>query len=295
MIKVFASISLCALVVGGFYYFDRTQPADEVWWESERYRTDLKNQIEINAMRLDRRENGAEAKRFQAATARLEALVAVFDKRMVEFEALTQENNQIESQFLEFREKTLGELRIRAQGREWKEFIPASGRVFHDVTVLSVDDSGVLLRHRDGSARFGYEDLTEEQRWHFGLDEESAIAAMKEEQQAAREYEAWLKQQSEEEVVQAMVVRNEKEMNRFSASKRPLPKAKRFYAQREVAAVVPGNSSLNVRSLSDPPRRIGENPRFRVRRGSRYQYQQIPYPERVPQVSQPVVLPGSSR
>src|SRR6218665_2287958 len=123
MVKVLACLSLCALVVGGFYYFDRDVPSDETWLDNERYRMDLQNQIQVTGMRLERRERDGENGKLGEAMANLESLTARFDKRMGEYESLSKVVAGMEDDFLAFREKQLGELRSRAMGREWPEFI----------------------------------------------------------------------------------------------------------------------------------------------------------------------------
>ncbi len=275
MVKVFACLSLCALVVGGFYYFDRpTPPGDEVWWENERHQADLQNQIRIVSLRLERREQEGEAGKLAEATANLELRIGRFDKLMGEYEALSQEVEEMEGAFLAFREKRLRELRDRATGREWAEFVSVSGRVLKNVKVIAVDDGGVTLRHEDGSARMRYDDLTEEQRFLFGLEEGAAIAAMKEEYRRAHDYEQWVRKGKEQAEIAELVQREEAAMMRYSAASRAsFPRAKRFRAVTPPPVTASnGNSPLKMRSLSDPPQKVNQNPRFRVRGAPRYTY-----------------------
>ncbi|RYD37673.1 MAG: hypothetical protein EOP87_03070 [Verrucomicrobiaceae bacterium] len=274
MVKVLACLSLCALVVGGFYHFDRDAPADTTWWENERYRMDLQQQIQITSLRLERREREGDAGKLGEATANLEGLIARFDKRMAEYEVLSKDLEETENAFLAFREKRLGELRAQATGREWPEFVSASGRVLKNAKVISVDDSGVTLRHQDGSARMRFEDLTEEHRCLFGLEEESAIAAMKEELRMAHHYEQWVRSGEDDAKIMEIVGQQEAaRLKRAAGLKKPLPQAKRFRSAKPLPEVASnGNSPLNVRSLADPPRKVNQNPRFRVRGTPRYHY-----------------------
>jgi hypothetical protein len=273
MVKVIACLSLCALVVGAFYYFDRDVPSDETWLDNERYRMDLQNEIQVTAMRLERREREGENGKLGEAISNLEALTARFDKRMADYDTLAEKVSGMEVDFLAFREKQLGELRSRALGREWPEFVSAAGRVLKDVTVVTVDDTGVMLRHRDGSARMRYEDLTEEQRCFFGLEEESAIAAIKEEQRRAQDYDQWVRNATEDAEVRELVAREEAAMLKLSSRlKKPLPRAKRFRGVPHPPVVASNNSPLKTKSLSDPPQKVNQNPRFRVRGTPRYNY-----------------------
>ncbi|WAC18462.1 hypothetical protein OVA24_14600 [Luteolibacter sp. SL250] len=273
MVKVLAYLSLGALVVGAFYYFDRDMPSDEAWIDNERHRMDLQNQIEVAGMRLERREREGTNGKFGEATANLEALTAHFDKRMADFEALSGQVAEMEEKFIAFREKQLGELRSRAVGREWPEFVSAAGRVLKDATVITVDDTGVMMRHRDGSARMRYEDLTEEQRCFFGLEEESAISALKEEHQRAHDYEQWVRNAEEDAKIREIVAREEAAMSKYSSGlRKPLPRAKRFRAVLPPPVVTSNDSPLRIKSLSDPPQKVNQNPRFRVRGTPRYTY-----------------------
>ncbi len=274
MVKVFAYLSLCALVVGGFYYFDRESPPDVTWWENERHVEDLRHQIEITGLRLERREREGDAGKYDDAAANLEALIARFDKRMGEYAALSRELKEMEGAFLSFREKRLGELRGKATGQDWAEFVSASGRVLKNARVILVDDGGVTLRHEDGSARVRYEDLTEEQRLLFGIEEESAIAALKEEYRLANDYEKWVRNEEEEARIRHIVGQEEAAMLKYSSGlRKPLPQAKRFRPVQPVPEVASNeNFALKIKSLSDRPQKVNQNPRFRVRGTPRYTY-----------------------
>jgi uncharacterized protein YqgQ len=273
MVKSITFILLSGLVVGGFYYFDRGDSSNETWLENERYRMDLEAQIEVASMRLERLEREGENGKLGAAIENLENSVAKFDSRMKEFTTLSREVVKLEEQFLAFREKRSEELRSRAVGFKWPEFVSASGRSLKDVEVITVDDSGVMLRHKDGSARLRYGDLTEEQRCFFGLEEESAIAAMKEELRRAQAYEQWLREEEEYAKINSIVKKEDTKMAKYSSTlKKPFPKAKRFVAEPYPEEVSPIESSLKVTSLSEPPRKVNQNPRFRVRGTPRYIY-----------------------
>jgi len=273
MVKIFACISACALVVGGFYYFGRDTPTDEVWWENERLKTDLHHQIEITRLRVDRREKEPETRNIEDAVAELESSTARFDKLFASYQTLIKETSAVEASFLSFREERSAKLRKLAVGKEWPEFIAASGRKLKNVTVVTVDDAGVMLRHEDGSARMRYEDLTEDQRCLFGLEEESAIAAMREEQQRAREYEEWAGRESEAAKIREIARQDDQKWALSQAKRKPLPKAKRLVSSAPLPELASNEESpLKIKSLSDPARKVNANPRYRVRSYSRTTY-----------------------
>lgn len=290
MLKAITYFSLCALVVGGFYYFDRKVPTDEVWWENERYRSDLQHQIEITRLRVDRLERGPEPEQIEQASKELEALTARFDKLMKQHESLSAGLSGVESEFIAFREKRLEDLRDRATGKEWPEFVAASGRILKNAMVISVDDTGVMLRHEDGSTRMRFEDLTEKQRFFFGLEEGAAIAAMKEEQLRLQNYEEWVRSETEAANIKELVQRNLNEIIKLPTARKPLPQAKRFRSEAPAPEVASNdNSSLKIKSLSDGAQKVNINPRFRVRGAPRY-YNTYNYYNCSPAYSAPSML-----
>lgn len=90
------------------------------------------------------------------------------------------------------REDFLRSRREAVIGKTFETFTAWSGRTYHEVSVSSVDDAGVTIRHADGAARLRYEVLSDDQRQLFGLDAESALAAAAKERTDAVEYESWI-------------------------------------------------------------------------------------------------------
>ena len=60
------------------------------------------------------------------------------------------------------------------------------------MVIHSIDDAGVTILQQDGLSRLDYFKLTPGQRVDFGLDEVSAIAALRREGQAAIAHERWI-------------------------------------------------------------------------------------------------------
>ena len=60
--------------------------------------------------------------------------------------------------------------------------------------ITGIDDAGVTIRHRDGSARFGIYDLDAKSQVLFALEPDLAIAAAKQENVDAAAYEKWIDQ-----------------------------------------------------------------------------------------------------
>ena len=269
MIKFLTCLSVGALVVGGFYYFGRETRHDTVWVENERYRMDFQHQIKLKTMRLNRRDRGPAPEILEKALAGKsvrEARLAVLRKELADTTVALQ---TLGDDFEAFRERRLADLRERALGSEWQEFVTSSGRVLHDAKVISIDDCGVMLRHRDGSARMSYEDLTEEQCCQFGLEEESALAAIHQEHKRARAYESWVKSEADARELEKLREGAERSLNTRSYRPRTSPVRRRYAAPPETASA--NASPLKIGALGDS-RMINENPRYRMRNSSSYSY-----------------------
>jgi len=106
--------------------------------------------------------------------------------------ALQAELEEMQSQWTDFRRSTIREQRQRAMGKTFEVLQSSSGRTFNDVRVSVIDDGGVTIRHADGSARLGFEDLDARQRAFFGLEADLSLAAAEKESRDAAAYERWV-------------------------------------------------------------------------------------------------------
>ncbi len=180
-------VTLVAVLLGGC----REEVAPAVWWDGERQRMELGHQLELLDYKLQQSGYGLlgnlEKLRVsnRADQVRLEALLANRSELKVELES-------IERQLKSFKTAALLQQRRRAVGRTFDTFESSDGRKFHDVSVVSVEDAGVTLRHADGSARLRYADLDPQQRDFFGLEEGVALAAEEQEAREALAYERWI-------------------------------------------------------------------------------------------------------
>ena len=166
-----------------------TESADS--WEDEALRVELKGRVELANFKLAAAGNvrgPEELAKVVSANQEREARIASLKGRR---DQLTASLRQDEDNLVKFAADRLRELKERAIGKEWAELATAA-RTYQDVTVVAVTDAGVTIRHRDGSARLRFHDLTDGQRHEFGLDESAALAAVREERQKAIAYEQWL-------------------------------------------------------------------------------------------------------
>lgn len=263
MYKVILFVVVIAVGVGGFFW--PRQKHDAVWWENERIRMELAQRLSLAKFRLnamDASQGHAESVLDEQAriTARLEdlnyqreKLTGIIDQQGVELTA--------------FRKQVLQSLRDRAVGRRWTEFEAGNDGRFTDAKVAWVDDLGVTIRHRDGSARLRYEDLNDQQRRSLGLDQTTAAAAVIEEYEQAMAHEAWIQDEME------AAERSEQDLAK-SVMSRSVAKLQPVRSQ-SVAPLDSSDSALNVPALRAAPRKLYtgvRTPRSRVRTTVFYYY-----------------------
>lgn len=103
--------------------------------------------------------------------------------------ALESDIRSLEEGLLQARAGQLQKARSQMLGKELADLQSRTGRVYEQVKVVSIDDSGVQIRHASGSARLGCSELTEAQCEQFGLDEGLARTARLEEDRQRLVYE----------------------------------------------------------------------------------------------------------
>jgi hypothetical protein len=161
------------------------------WWEAEKERIELTQQLELKKYRLEQ-ILGSDFEDLQKARATSEKMVALRKSLEPQKSQVLTELQSLEQQWVGFRESMIRDQRQRAIGKSFDKLVLASGRSFEKVSVSAINDSGVTIRHSDGSARLRFDDLSAQQRWQFGLEEDLAIAAHQKESENAAEYERWV-------------------------------------------------------------------------------------------------------
>jgi hypothetical protein len=222
------------------------------WWENEALRTELSGRLSVAKFKLEAAGNVRTPEELDAivsANAEREARIATLKAKRLDLGAALVRG---EAALVKLGEDHLRQLKERAIGKQWAELVTAD-RTYLDAKVVSVTDAGVTIRHRDGSARLRYKDLTPSQRHEFGLDEASGIAATAEERKQAQAYEQWVEDQ---------VAASEREKASASRLLAPAPRAA---APRPVSApIVSANVAPVKNPLKEPARQFGN--------GSRYYY-----------------------
>jgi hypothetical protein len=138
-------------------------------------RVELEHKVAIAQLKADR-----VARQTSQDTTPVESLPGLMARRSelssrkVELEA---EIRSLEDGLLLARATQLEKARSLMLGKELPRLQSRAGRVYEQVKIVSIDDSGVQIRHASGSARLGCSELSESQWEQFGLDEGLAKAA----------------------------------------------------------------------------------------------------------------------
>ncbi|GAA5118735.1 hypothetical protein JIN84_22730 [Luteolibacter yonseiensis] len=182
-----ASLAVISLFLGACDQGER----QAAWWGAEKERVELAQQVELAKYRFDRLLGSEfeDLEKIRAATEKTATLRRSLESKKVLAAA---EVESLQEQWAVFRNDMIHGQRQRAIGKSFDKMVLASGRSFENVSVSAITDSGVTIRHSDGSARLRFQDLDVRQRWLFGLEEDLAIAAHQKEVQNAAEYEKWV-------------------------------------------------------------------------------------------------------
>lgn len=162
-----------------------------VWWQGEQQRMELSHQVALKQFRLQRLESVDFAELMKLRASNQEMAVSLKSLKQ-QHSALKDESDAMQRGLAEAREIFLRDHRNRAIGRSFSELITVTGRKFRDVTVASIDDAGVAIRHTDGTARLKYQDLDSKQQLFFGLEAELAVAAVDRESRDRVAYDRWM-------------------------------------------------------------------------------------------------------
>lgn len=161
------------------------------WWQGEQERIELTHRLALDEFRLEH-HGGYPLEDLEVLQQSNQALTRSVRSLKLRKLALAEEIESMEGEFAGFRDAILRNARYRLIGTKMDELASLSGKVYKEVTVASIDDAGVTIRHADGSARLRCGDLDASQRLRFGLDAELALAAVEKESRDALAYARWL-------------------------------------------------------------------------------------------------------
>ena len=218
--------------------------SEVAWWQGEQLRLELSRDLELKEYRFQQ-SAGNDLPEFEKLRASNKAGKLRLQKLVEMRSLLSDEVESAQQQFAAMQKDVIESQRQKAVGQKFKVLSSSSGREYQNVAVMSVDDSGVAIRHADGTARLRYADLDAKQRAFFGLEESSALAAENEERLQAAAYERWIDAN--------VAVNQEKQTRAAELARRDMQLAnssRNLMASRQVA-------SANVRALAQPAKSFG--------------------------------------
>jgi hypothetical protein len=161
-------------------------------------------------------------------------------------------------------------LRNQAQKRALNQSFAAietrQGRIFNDVKVINVSDLGVQIHHRDGTARLGYDDLTDAQRSIFAIEADASLAARETERQHLQASAAIMAKAEKRQAMHASRPRETQER---------VTSTVRTEFPRSSAATNLAPTAASTGTLSKPPTTFGSGSIYRYH-PSRYTYSDRP-------------------
>ena len=161
------------------------------WWQGEQERLELTHRLELQQFRFEQAYSREfeEFQKLQRSTSATAGLLKSLRQQHLE---LSEDVESLQNHWAQFRESILRDQRQRAVGKVFETISLTSGKTYENVSVASIDDAGVTIRHADGSARLRFADLNAGQRLFFGLEADLALAAAEKESQDALAYEQWI-------------------------------------------------------------------------------------------------------
>ncbi len=168
-------IAACALALVSCTRDGNASRKDPESIRLEGRRVELEHKVAIAQLKADRmtRQTSQDTTPVEILPG-LMARRSELSSRKIELEA---EIRSLEDGLLLARATQLEEARSLMLGKDLPSLQSRAGRVYEQVKIVSIDDSGVQIRHASGSARLGCSELSESQWEQFGLDEGLAKAA----------------------------------------------------------------------------------------------------------------------
>jgi hypothetical protein len=247
---------------------------EAAFWKNEREITELTHRAELAGYRLDLLQKGgaAELEKAKRTLSDLEARITYLKS---EHANLTHAVGNLDLRNQKLIARARESRRQTAMGMGFATFQTRNGRVYHDVRISEITDSGVKIRHGDGAVGLRYNDLTDDQRRIFGLEEAEALAAEERERREALAYEKKLDLQLE-------AIRKVRKAAAES-------EARSSAREREALAALASRPDTEVRPLAQPARPVGSGSLYRsfTSRSPTYRYVYYSPPSSVSYFSTP--------
>jgi hypothetical protein len=166
---------------------------DLSWWSGENTRIELTQQLALAQYRLDQAMPRIKADEEMESLAARNASAAKTLTHLRELKTtLLTHCEQQENAFAAYQSDVIRQRQQAAVGKRFDVLEVSNGKRFEDAQIVSVDTAGVQIRHRDGSARLGFDDLTADQSAQFGIERHTSLEAERVEREQAIAYERWI-------------------------------------------------------------------------------------------------------
>lgn len=191
---------MALLVIGGFggiyvFVFDKEMQGggssiEHVIREQADEIESLQVQIAHENTTLENSKKGAQAgKKADALTAEAAATKEKIGALEAQMSKIIADSVTLEKEFLDYRAGYRAQVREDAVGEKFPELKTVSGTVYEEVEIREVTEVGISIRHKDGSGRITYEELTEEWQLRFQFDPKEKAEALAREQAEREMYE----------------------------------------------------------------------------------------------------------
>jgi hypothetical protein len=218
---------------------------DSAWWEGETERIGLETNLQLKQFRYEQAYSD-DFNQLQALKKSNEGAASSLAQLRSRKQELSKSVASLEGSREEFRRTAILKQRQRAKGEAFDELNLVSGKSFRTVSVSSIDDGGVTIRHEHGSAKLRYDDLTADQRMFFGLEEDLALAAEGQEHQNALAYERWVENRM-------VAIREERQQETLEETRREIAAERR---RTLAAAATRDLLAANTSPLAQPARSV---------------------------------------
>jgi chromosome segregation ATPase len=177
---------------GGLYFLVEDDSGDGITLEGT-IRQEGRKLLHLEALSKMQREKAEKAPRLREIAAELaavkedyqeaESAIAINGTKLEETKA---ELATLSESFDSYQAAYRNQIRTAAKGTVYPEIKTRNGRIFKDVTVLSVDAVGMSFRYEDGSSRADFEDLPISIQEQFQYDPGEKAKAREKEKELAQ-------------------------------------------------------------------------------------------------------------
>lgn len=251
------AVSSALLVIG----CGESKP-DSAWWQGENERIGLEHDLQLKQFRFEQAYS-EDFNKLQVLNKSNDAATASLALLRSQKEELTTAVASLEGNWEEFRRTAILQQRQRAKSQTFDELNLVSGKNFRTVSVSSIDDGGVTIRHEYGSAKLRYADLTADQRLLFGIEEDLAVAAEGREKKDALAYERWVENR-------LVAIREEKQKDANAEERKEIAAERRRLLAS--AAATRDLVAANTSPLAKPARNVSSSTRYGSTRYYSYYY-----------------------